>query len=337
MNTDLPGNCNLKNMEGSKTGYTRRRFVTDMALAGAAIPFAGTRLAAAEAFIPHKAEGRKIHIFSKPLQWLGYDAMAELLAEAGAEGADLTVRTGGHVLPENVASDLPKAVAALKKQGLVADMIVTEITRSGQQHTESILRTMASLGIKFYRLGYVNYDESLGVWGTLQNYKTELKELAELNRKYNVHGAYQNHTGVRVGGPVWDLYELLKDLDPQYIGCQYDVRHAVVEGGASWVNGFKLILPWVRCTDIKDFKWSNPNGRWGPESVPVGKGMVNFDEYFKLVKKYEVPGPVSIHLEYPPFERYNVQMSDADKRKLFITEMKKDIDALKSYLSKYQL
>jgi len=64
--------------------------------------------------------------------------------------------------------------------------------------------------------------------------------------------------------------------------------------------GFKLINPWVRCMAIKDFKWTNNNGKWNPESVPMGEGTVNFDEYFRLVKKYNVSGPVSVHFEYPP-------------------------------------
>ena len=314
----------------------RRRFVSTLAMTGAALPLSG--ITKVPMVFPAASSERYIHIFSKPLQWLGFDDLASLLYEAGAEGIDLTVRPGGHVLPENVRSDLPKAVEAARKKGLRIDMIVTGITGAEEKYTEDILSTASSLGIKYYRLGYLNYDDSVGVWNTLQKYRPEMKKLETLNRKYKIHGAYQNHFGTRIGGPVWDLYELLKELDPEYIGCQYDVRHAVAEGGSSWVNGLKLIAPWVRCTDIKDFKWSQAaNGRWNPESVPLGRGMVNFDEYFRLVKKIGISGPISIHLEYPPFEKYNVQMNDSDKRLLFITEMKKDIDTLKSYLSKYQL
>ena len=37
---------------------------------------------------------RTIHIFTKCLQFLSYDKMAEVLAEVGFDGADLTVRPG---------------------------------------------------------------------------------------------------------------------------------------------------------------------------------------------------------------------------------------------------
>jgi L-ribulose-5-phosphate 3-epimerase len=322
-------------MNKRNTTFSRRTFITAAAAAGAYIPF--SQIDKLNLFPSPPETGRNIHIFTKPLTWMSYDEMAALVAEAGAEGIDLPVRPGGHVLPENVETDLPKAFEAARKHGLKMDMIVTGITAADEKYTESILKTASSLGIKYYRMGWMPYDEALGIKGTLDKYKPGFKKLEEMNRKYKIHGAYQNHSGVRIGGPVWDLYELLKDIDPEYLGCQYDVRHAVVEGGASWVTGLKLIMPWIKCTDIKDHVWTKSNGKWNPESVPLGEGMVNFDEYFKIIQKNNVPGPMSLHLEYPPFERYTVQITDAEKKKLFIAAMKKDVDKLKSFRAKYQL
>lgn len=306
-----------------------------MAMAGAAFPFAGS--AAGNLLFSPPLSARPIHVFSKPLQWLGYEALAEILAYAGAEGIDLSVRPGGHVLPENVETDLPKAVKAAEKKGLKIEMIVTGIKNADEKYAESILKTASSLGIRYYRMGERTYDDSKDIMATLQKIKPDFKKLEELNKKYRIHGAFQNHVGTRVGASVWDIYELLKDLDPEFIGCQYDIRHAVAEGGQSWPNGFRLIIPWVKCTDIKDFKWSLTNGKWAPESVPIGEGMVNFDTYFKMVKNFNVPGPISVHYEYPPFERFNKVLPEDEKKKLFITAMKKDIDAVKTYREKYQL
>ena len=335
MNTVNHGKSETNIMRKTEKKLSRRRFLGTMAMVGAAIPFAGS--AAENLLFSPASSTRPIHVFSKPLQWLGYEALAEILADAGAEGIDLSVRPGGHVLPENVETDLPKAIEAARKKGLKVEMIVTAITKADEKYTESILKTASSQGIKYYRMGERNYDDSVDIMTTLQNIKADFRNLAEINKKYKIHGAFQNHVGTRVGAPVWDIYEILKGLDPEYIGCQYDIRHAVAEGGQSWPNGFRLVIPWVKCTDIKDFKWSQTNGKWAPETVPMGEGMVNFDAYFKLVKKYNVPGPISVHFEYPPFERFNKVLPEDEKKKLFITAMKKDIDAVKSYREKYQL
>jgi hypothetical protein len=71
---------------------------------------------------------RKIYIFSKQLQWLEYEQMAKTAREVGFDGVDLTVRPGGHVLPERVRQDLPKAIREINKNGLLADRITTAIT-----------------------------------------------------------------------------------------------------------------------------------------------------------------------------------------------------------------
>src|SRR3954465_14656586 len=87
----------------------------------------------------------KVSIFSKNLHWLDYEAMASVVAQMGFDGVDLTVRPEGHVLPERVAEDLPKAVAALKKEGLNVYMITTAILNADAAHTETILKTASAL------------------------------------------------------------------------------------------------------------------------------------------------------------------------------------------------
>jgi hypothetical protein len=52
------------------------------------------------------------------LQWADYDEAVDTVAKAGWPAIGWTVRGGGHVLPENVVRDLPKAVAAAKKAGV---------------------------------------------------------------------------------------------------------------------------------------------------------------------------------------------------------------------------
>src|SRR5438270_13613026 len=59
-----------------------------------------------------------IAIFSKNLQWLNIKDMASLAKQMGFDSIDLTVRDKGHVLPERVTEDLPKAISIIKNEGL---------------------------------------------------------------------------------------------------------------------------------------------------------------------------------------------------------------------------
>lgn len=321
---------------------TRRDFLATLALAGAAAPLAGTALAAekkkkdapAAPAVPAGKLGA-LHVFTKPMHEMSHAATAKLVAECGFTGLDYTVRKAqAHVLPEKVESDLPRAIDAARAAGLAVEMITTDIMSAREPHTETILRTAAKHGVKFYRLGNYTYDAKLGILGTLEKLQPQLKELGDLNATLGLHGAIQNHTGVRVGSPVWDLYYLLKDLDPRWIGVQYDIRHGTTEGGASWPLALKMIAPWVRCSDVKDFRWEQSPGKATVEAMPLGAGIVPLDAYYKLFRELGLGGPISIHLEYPPFEHGPKFASAAEQRAAFATALKKDAAVLKAVLAK---
>ena len=311
----------------------RREFVTTMAAAGMATPFISS--AYSNTWATGTDTSRSICIFSKHLQFLpDYKTMAEVALKIGFDGVDLTVRPGGHVLPENVQQDLPKAVEAIKKAGLVCPMMVTKITDPDDPVAEKIVKTASELGIKYYRMGYIKYDKKLSVEESLEKDKIRMSKLADLNKKYNIHGSYQNHSGNRVGGALWDLWLLLKDLDPEWIGCQYDIRHATVEGAYTWPLAMQLLIPYIKTTAIKDFYWKLVDGKWKIFNCPLGEGMVDFKDYFKLYKKTKLSGPITLHVEYEVFKESD---SMEVKRKNTTKALKQDLDTLQKMLNKYKI
>ena len=321
----------MKKVENIK--ISRRTFIAGLAALGASVPITGIAK-----IVDKKQEDRgKICIFSKHLQWLDYDGMAETAAEIGFDGIDLTVRPKGHVLPERVEQDLPKAVESVNKAGLKIYMMTTRITDPKDNYTEKILKTASQLGIKYYRMGYLKYDDSLGIEKSLEAYKATLSELAKLNGKYKIHGAYQNHAGTNVGAPVWDIWYLIKDLDPKWIGCQYDIKHATHEGGRSWPLGLKLLNKYIKITAVKDFLWAKEDGKWHGQHVPLSEGMVDFIAYFKLVKQFDISGPISMHFEYPlgGADRGRRELS-IDKNKV-LSAMRKDLKILRGWVDEYVL
>jgi|SRR5581483_7372429 len=308
--------------------FSRRDFLTAVGAAGvvACLP---RQLAAA----PAAPAPTTIHAFAKPLQWLDYEALASLYKETGYGGIDYAVRPGGHVLPERVADDLPRAVAAARQAGLQVEMITTAILDPRDRHTEPILQAAAAAGVKYYRLGSLGYDAGSPA-ETWKKFRPALRDLAAMNAQYGLHGAYQNHVGTHVGGPVLDLYNVLEGLDPRWIGCQYDIRHATAEGGTAWPIALRLLAPWIRCTDIKDFHWAQSVGKASPETVPLGDGIVNFEQYFKLVRELKITGPMSVHFEYPPFER-DIPKDPTERRRACAAAMRQDREVLAAMMAKY--
>ncbi len=307
---------------------SRREFIKKSAIAGAGLPLIGT------SFTMGRSGNIPVFAFSKHFQFMeDFGELSDFMLEAGLDGIDLTVRPGGHVEPEKVEEILPGAVEAMKKSGMPAPMMVTKIADAEDPLTDRILKTANQLGIAYYRMAYYSYEDDLGIEKNLEKYKPVFKALSVINEKYNIHGAYQNHAGTRLGGPVWDLYQVLEGLNPDWIGCQYDIRHAVVEGGNSWPLGLKLIKPFVRCVDIKDFRWEKVMGQWKTIHVPLGEGMVDIGKFLGYLKEFEFIGPISLHIEYSMFNENEKSLSMGQKRKIAMGYMKNDMAYLKEKMS----
>jgi sugar phosphate isomerase/epimerase len=288
---------------------TRRDFLTVSAVAGVAATMPALRAQGAGS-----AKKNPIALFSKHAHWLTVEEFGPLLREAGFDAVDLAVRNGGHVLPEEAAARLSPAVKTLNRAGLSVPMMVSGISDPDHPLTEPVLRAAADAGIRHYRLAYYNYDPALGVLGTLERLKPKVAKLAALNERLGIQGVWQNHDGVRPGSSIWDLWYVIKDLDPKWLGVQFDPRHAVVEGGRSWLNDFDIVKDRTSCTVAKDFHWAkNERGAWIPKHVPLGEGMVDFVEFYKRYAAAGCAGPISMHIEYPMFDRDEKTMTKAEK------------------------
>jgi len=271
----------------------------------------------------------KINIFSKHLQFLNYQDMAEAAAEMGFDGVDVTVRPNGHVLPERVETDLPKVVEALKKANFVPLIMTTAVDDANDLTDRKVLTTAAKLGFKFYRMNYYSYPEGKEMPASIELFQQKLKELSQLNKELGLTGCYQNHSGTLAGSSIWELWELLRRADREYMGAQYDIRHAVVEGALSWENGLRLLQSQIKTINVKDFKWLDENGKSVIRDIPIGEGTVDFRNYFKLLKQYKINVPVILHTEYAlGGAEHGAKEITCDKQIVF-NAMKKDLQKVR--------
>ncbi|MCG8310303.1 MAG: sugar phosphate isomerase/epimerase [Cytophagales bacterium] len=271
--------------------------------------------------------------FSKHLEWLEFDDLGIVLREAGFNGADLTVRDGGHVEPSEAKTTFGKAARALDRQGISVPMVVTRITGPRDKGLDDLLKVLSDHGVRYYRMGYLNYDYDISMEKNISRFHDVLRALADKNAKHDICSVYQNHAGNRLGASIWDLLMALRGIDPDYLGCQFDVRHATFEGGRSWENDFRAIKGHVRTTVVKDFHWTkNDKGQWTYNNTPMGKGMVDFEKYFKLYHEMKIRGPISNHSEYPLITKDESKLPKAEKMKIAIARLKRDVDYIRAYL-----
>ena len=268
----------------------------------------------------------KVAIFSKHLQFIQGEDLAQAAADLGFDAVDITVRKGGHVAPERVRQDLPPLVALIRKHGLTVPMITTDIIDTSTPNTDDILGTMEGLGIRYYRWGGYKYDDRQPYAAQLEQMRPRMAKLAEWNARRHVCAMYHTHSGAGlVGASIWDLYVLLKDIDPNAVGVNYDIGHAVIEGGlGGWIHSFHITGPHLRGIAVKDFLWArDARGNWREQWVPLGDGMVPFPKFFPMVAESGFQGPLQIHFEYPlktPEEHFAAMKRDLGRLRGFLAQ-----------------
>ena len=295
------------------TPFSRRRFIQTTSAAAFSSIVLARKAPASDAKFP-------VCVFNKPLQHLNYEEQAHLVAKMGFVGIEGTVRANGHVTPEKVKTDLPNQIKALRKNGVDMTLMTTDVNNADDEVHRRVLETAASLGVTKFRMGSIKFTYDRPIQAQLDEIKVIFEKIVSFCQPLGIQPLYQNHAGAgRFGAALWDIYEVIKDYDPNKVGIAFDIRHAVVEGGQSWPTEFHLLRPWFGFVYCKDFEWKDGNKK--PSNVPLTTGQVDYPAFFRTLEKSHYSGPISLHMEYinhkdPKLLDESIAAIKADKKAL---------------------
>jgi L-ribulose-5-phosphate 3-epimerase len=270
--------------------------------------------AAAAVPVTAAAPRPQIVIFSKHLPKLDWAQVGAKAKDLGFEGVDLTVRPKGHVLPENVATDLPKAVDAIRKAGMSVPMITTDLKSADDPAARPTFEAMKKAGITLYKPGYIRYEKDKPVLEIAAKGTKDYRGLIALGQEYGAVAGLHNHSNDDFGEAVWDYKAVLDPIPASVAGYYFDPAHAAVEGAYyGWRVSLGLVTEppgRLKMVAIKDFQWVQKNGRWQPEWCPLGKGVVDWPVVMKAIAASGFSGPMTLHSEYPGGEEYDAIARD---------------------------
>ena len=312
----------------------RRSFLKKMVATTVAIPFSNHFFSSENIKLGKKYP---INFFTKPLDKYGHDFMIDTLKMGGVDGLDLTVRPKGSVLPEKVAEDLPLVAEMAKKNGLLIEMMVSNITSAETPNAKNVLKIAAQHGIKHYRMGYFRYNDDEKAKETIDRAKAKIQSLIDINAQWGIQGGYQNHTGHYFGAPLWDLIGVLEKVASPWISSQFDIYHAYSEGYRSWQVSMEMMASKIGSLAVKDFTWEINNGKAKIKKVPLGQGIVDLDGFFKNIKNLNIVAPITLHIEYPLLEKHEENLSLIKKQKIMVAKIQNDVQFIISKLRQYQL
>ena len=241
-------------------------------------------------------------MFTKHLEGWDLGQIIEGLKSAGVEGADLCVRPGYPVNPENAKTELPAAAKRFADEGLCIPLITTpgDLTEASIDYAEPLFEACAEAGVKLVKLGYWQMEEG-GYWATIDRCRERLEGFEELAEKTGVKPVVHNHSGSTMGLNSSSVMNIVRGFDPKLVGVFADVGHLSIVG-EPYPMAFDIVKEYLCAVAFKDLvKQKFMQGDkpvWRIDVWPLGMGFGDFPLVMKLLEDMSFDGPISFHCEY---------------------------------------
>ena len=105
-------------------------------------------------------------MFTKHLEGLDVAGVIEALTGLGLKGADLCVRPGYPVHPQNMARALPQAARQFAEAGLQIPLVTApgDFTRPDMEYAERFYAACGEAGVRHIKLGYWHWSPERHYW-----------------------------------------------------------------------------------------------------------------------------------------------------------------------------
>jgi sugar phosphate isomerase/epimerase len=243
-----------------------------------------------------------------------YEAVGMVLRDLGFDGCDLAVVPGSHIPPEKAGADLMRGIEAVSGVGLEVPIISTSVTSANDPNGRQILGIAGFMGIPLFRPGYWKYGNASNREVRLAQVQREMIGLASIARAYNIATALHNSSSDCVGAGFADFDGLLRNIDPRWVGYDFDPGFATeVASGDAFTGLLGLAMSKLKAVTVGDFTWSKdkPEARKAVP-CPLGEGLVDWRQFFAALAKARFAGPLTIQIRYEPKDELNAFRHDLE-------------------------
>ncbi len=253
-------------------------------------------------------------LYSQHLIKVEYEAVGMVLRDLGFDGCDLAVVPGSHIPPEQAGSDLMRGIEAISGVGLEVPLISTSVTSANDPNGRQILGIAGFMGIPLIRPGYWKYGNAPNREIRLAAVQREILGLASIARAYNIATALHNASGDCVGSGLSDFNGMLRNIDPRWVGYDFDPGFATETSGADGTGALmRLAMPKLKAVTVRDFTWKqDASGAKKAAPCPLGEGVVDWHPFFTALAQARFVGAITIEVRYEPKDELNAFRHDLD-------------------------
>ena len=264
-------------------------------------------------------------MFTKHLTGLDLEELIAALTHVGVAGADLAVRPGYPVNPDNMAAELPRAAQRFRDAGLEIPLVTapTSLTSPDSPGAEAFYEACGAAGVAHLKLGYWGWDPERRFWDQVAEIREWLATFQEWSRLYGVKTVVHNHSGTTLGMNSSQMMHLVQDFDAAYVGVFADPGHLAV-CGEPIAMALEMVRDYLACVACKDLlRVALPEGGWWGRgaptrtcTVPLGRGFVDYPAAVAALRRIGFAGTMSLHSEYDEPVEDVVAMTRLDYRYL---------------------
>lgn len=242
-------------------------------------------------------------MFTKHLQGWSLDQVIAGIERVGIDGADLCVRPGYPVDPENCRAELPRAARRFADAGLSIAIVTApgDLTDATVDYAEPLFAACAEAGIPAIKLGYWQWSPEPGYWTLLDDCRRKLADFADLAEKHGVKACIHTHSGRTMGLNATAVMSLVNHFDPDLVGVFLDVGHLSLVG-EPLPMALDIAWDYIQLFALKDLRWENELGQLDStrrlKVVPFGYGFVEWGVLVGQLKARNYDGALSFHCEY---------------------------------------
>ena len=242
-------------------------------------------------------------MFTKHLEGLDVSGIIKALHSAGLDGADLCVRKGYPVHPDNITTALPAAAKQFADAGLSIPLVTApgEFNRPDINYAERFYAACGKAGVKHIKLGYWRWYPGMNYWEEVDKIRGYLDIFQALSAKTGVQTVVHNHSRNFMGVNSCAAMHLVQGFDPEHIGIYADPGHlshcgAPIDMALDIVRDYLSLVAFkdmIRERVVKDGEMT-----WATPVCRLGKGFVDWKTTVATLKAMNFSGAISMHSEY---------------------------------------
>ena len=255
----------------------------------------------------------QLTLLTKRIPEVPVDRIPQTLQTAGFSGVNLCIREGHPVNPDNVAAELPAAARVFADAGLALPLVTTrgDLTDPAAPDVEPTLAACAEAGVPLVKIGYWIVKDDYHA--LLAGARKAMVAFARLAEKHRVRILLHTHSGDFLTNTAAATLALVSDFDPRCVGIYADVGHLHLTGEPARM-AFDIVKDYLAVVGMQDSLWARTDAAWERSIVPLGEGMVDWNEIKTLLENMSFQGPLAFHADH--FPKLDVPFIDHAKQEL---------------------